>query len=247
MRWLAAMMVVVLLLGASGPPPQTPAIGVVVAVSGFTITTNAESVKIGSTGTTTVHTFTGLAANTLIVISCASEDAANGGPTFTIADTAVLTWTRRSQAPSTANSGYCEIQTALFAAGGSSTVTCTYSAVGQRRSTVAYLITGQNASQTFTNSSVGGQSTPSITMNNAVASAKAILVTSDFAAIDPGAGPTYDTTPTHTKTVNDFQSTHYTGYHYRVEDCGATGAKTYGITTPSTMNLASTCGVIIIP
>jgi hypothetical protein len=124
---------------------------------GLTIATiDPQSAANGAAGTLT-HSLTGVPAGALLVVTAADEADASDGA-LTVAGGS-LTWTSRANA-SASSSGNARIYTAVFAAGGSISVTVSVAGTPTlARSSVCYVVTGQE-------STLGGASPTALTAAN---------------------------------------------------------------------------------
>src|ERR1044072_2395503 len=139
--------------------------------------------KAASTGSTTVHTFTGMAANTMFVaIACNEGDA--GTPDFTITDNlgTPLTYTLRASSPATVSTGNINLWTSsLFAAGGNITITITCTTANKHRNSCVIPFTGTETSFTTTvPTTVASQATANISATTPVANCYVVFGTSDW-------------------------------------------------------------------
>lgn len=193
-----------------------------------------------STGSLT-HTLTSVTAGALLLVATASESDASGGPglaTPTVADSTGLTWTKRSDA-SAASSGNAEIWTAVFTAGGNTTVTVDWGVTGPtgpQRTSVCYVITGQESTLAGNQNTGTAQAAPSVAVTTTRANSIIFCVTSDWAAI---AGARTYRTPSSISPTLDLEDQTGAGsyncsYIYRYQATTAT-SYTVGISSPSTM------------
>jgi hypothetical protein len=142
--------------------------------------TGAHAVPVASG--TTVHSLTGVAAGALLVITAANESDSFAGGGITVAGGG-LTWTSQSIA-SAASSGNARIYTAIFAAGGSITVTVTHGSMGATpaRSSVCYVITGQEGTLGGATTSATAQNQPNVSITTTRASSLIFCACSDWNA-----------------------------------------------------------------
>lgn len=186
--------------------------------------------KTATLGTTTVHTYTGLPANTFLCVSCACENEVGVG-TFSVADSQLLTWTARgSAAAGSGNPGIASNFSALCTAGGSCVITVTFSQANKARSSVCYAFGG--AETTYTGNSggsTGAQAQPLVSIA-ALTGNYIIAVTADFNAV--GGARTYRTPPTITEVLVDGTAgVNYQAYHY-YGIAGSNATFDMGLTAP---------------
>lgn len=199
-------------------------------ILGTTGSAGSPNTQTATAGTTTTHAYTGLPANTFIVVTFAEEDAAEGAGA-TVTDTAGLTWTERADAGTGSNAGVAEVHTALFAAGGSTTITVTCSGAARHRSSVCYPISGAETvfGGAVAGTIVAGQSQPTLAITTTRANSLLICATSDWNAV--ATARTYRTPPTMTEALHHAPG-NYTGNHFYGTATSAT-AYNIGSTAPT--------------
>lgn len=200
----------------------------IVASAGPTISTFNTDVD---NGVPITNSFVGVPAGAVLVLTTCNEEASDGSVIdANVNSSPVLTWTKQVDA-SALLSGNAEIWTAVFAAGGSITVTSDWG--GSYQSSVCYAVTGQEAVLGGATNTGTAQAAPSVTISSTKANSIFFCVTSDFNAAD-GTSRTYRTV---SASVNEAyyvrDAAESTFYHYYYLAPTVT-SYTLGISAPGT-------------
>jgi len=180
----------------------------------------------GQSGTgSRTHSLSNVPGGAVIVITVQSEDDQGDA---SISSSPTLTWTKRADAPLSTHSGNAEIWTAVFAAGGSITITSNFGS-GSEQSSTAWVITGQESTLGGATATVAAQSAPSRTITSTRANSILICVSSDWNAVNGSSRAYRDNA---TEGYYYFSSTNTTGYHYYKLAATAT-TYTEGLTAPT--------------
>ena len=183
--------------------------------------------KLG-TNKTAVNSLTAVPAGALLVLTIAQADDIRDGANATVTSSPALTWTKRADAGAN-GSGNAEIYTAVFAAGGTISVTSTWAV--NLISTVVYAVTNYDPALGGAAVSVNSQTVPSLAITTTRSNSIIFGATSDWGAINGSARLYRDGA---TESLYDFKAGIYSGYHYRKQ---TTTAGTYmeGLTAPTGM------------
>lgn len=193
----------------------------------FQIPTIAASDTKSGTGST-VHTINAPAGSLLVLTRQAETHSSDGN----VVSTPTLTWTKKADASFT-DSGDAEIWTATFTAGGSITVTSTFTAFVQ--SSVLYAVTNSEANPQGASAIATFQSVPNVTIATTRVNSILFCVSSDWTA--KSGARTYVGTPTESLYFTSANAT--TGYHYYKVTTGVQNY-TLGLSAP-TAQQAGTC------
>lgn len=134
------------------------------------------SVSATNTGGPTSHALSGVAAGDLLVLATGNE---NSSGSCAVTDTQGLSWTKRVDAEA-ASSGNAEIWTAVYAAGGSITVTSSWGATHQ--AATLFQFTGQESSLGGYSTNKTAQNLANIAFTTTRAGSAIVYIHSDFNA-----------------------------------------------------------------
>jgi chitodextrinase len=190
-------------------------------------TDTATAVTIVQTSTAvntaaTTHALTNVPAGALLVLTTANE---TDNDSCIVTSSPALTWTRRGDAENT-HSGNAEIYTAVFAAGGSITVTSNWKTTSQ--SSVCYVVTNYDPHMAGHAAFATLQSQPSVERLTGRANSIIFCVTSDWNAVS-GSSRSYHDTPV--EKWYGHSANHFTYYHY-IKEAAIVGNYEMGLSAP---------------
>lgn len=188
----------------------------------------ASSNNNGSPTTTATASLTGVPAGALLVVCVANNSNTVDDCTVTGGS---LTWTRRANA-GLASGNNAEIHTAVFAAGGSITITPSWSGGLGGRMVTAFAVTGQEASLGGNAAIETGATTPSVTISTTRANSILFCITSDWNGQD-GSSRTFRTPAG--SSLTDQYYYHPNGdssYYVYFYQCTTIQSYTVGMTAP---------------
>jgi hypothetical protein len=184
------------------------------------VTIQSVTTKTGTAAT--VHSLTGVPAGALLVLSTTADAVPSN---CNVSSSPALTWTKRVDAGAT-SSDNAEIWTAVYAAGGSITVTSNWGAESQ--ASVCYVVLNAEATLGGASATATLQSSPSVAITTTRDNSIIIGCTADWKAIN-GA----------TRTLRDaaaerlyFKDGNYTTYHY-TKAAATIAAYTEGVSVPT--------------
>jgi hypothetical protein len=170
------------------------------------------------------HVLTSIPPGALLVVATAYGTS---GLNCTVSSSPSLTWTKRVDATAASGSGDAEIYTAVFAAGGSITVTSNWGV--NRQSSICYVIINQETTLGGATATGVSQTAPSVSITTTRANSLIICNTSDWWARD-GSSRTYRNSPTETQYY--FADEGVTSYQY-YKQATTISSYTMGLTLPS--------------
>jgi hypothetical protein len=191
------------------------------AVSQPPVTVQSFTTKTGESATT--HSLTGVPAGALLVLATTADAVVSN---CNVSSSPVLTWTKRSDAGAT-QSDNAEIWTAVYAAGGSITVTSNWGGDNSQAS-VCYVVLNAEPVLGGASAIAVSQAAPSVTITTTRDNSIIFGCTADWKAVN-GA----------TRTLRDaaterfyFKDGNFTTYHY-TKAAATIGAYTEGVSLPT--------------
>ena len=191
------------------------------------VTIQSFNTKTGTAAT--VHSLTSVPAGALLVLSTTADAITSN---CAVSSSPSLTWTKRVDAGAT-NSDNAEIWTAVFAAGGSISVTSSWGA-GNSQSSVCYVVLNAESTLAGVFNSATLQTAPSVTITTTRANSIIFCCTADWKAVD-------GTTRTFRDAATErlyFKDGNFTTYHY-TKAAATIGSYTEGISLPSTQSAST--------
>ena len=185
------------------------------------VTIQSSNTKTGTAAT--VHSLTGVPAGALLVLATTADAAPSN---CSVSSSPSLTWTKRADAGAT-SSDNAEIWTAVYAAGGSITVTSNWGA-GNSQASVCYVVLNAEATLGGASATAILQAAPSVTVTTTRDNSIIFGCTADWKAIN---GTTRTLRDAATERLY-FKDGNYTTYHY-TKATASIAAYTEGVSLPT--------------
>ena len=182
------------------------------------------------TGTAaTVHSLTSVPAGALLVLSTTADAVTSN---CAVSSSPALTWTKRVDAGAT-NSDNAEIWTAVYAAGGTISVTSSWGA-GNSQASVCYVVLNAETTLAGVFNSATLQAAPSVTITTTRVNSIIFCCTADWKAVD---GTTRTLRDAATERLY-FKDGNFTTYHY-TKPAATIASYTEGVSLPSTQSAST--------